>query len=450
MMQPGGAGKTGSAQAGFKVVLGNRNFTFLWSAQALSQVAQNIINFAVVVQVENLTHSTTEVALTIVAFILPAVIFSPIAGVLVDRMDKKVILLGTNVLRGVATLGFVVFGHTLLAIFSILFVSSVINQLFSPAESASIPMLVKREQLMNANSLFNITFNGAIFVGFVIIAPAVIKFAGLRVVFFVTVAMYLAAAGLCSVLPARMGRLRPVQTAGEPGSGHPGQMLDEIREGLAYIFARKELVTAIIQLTLIQTLLLIMGEMAPGFTARVLNLTAADTAYVFLPLGLGLILGIITLNRVTRLIPKELLTRISVFAIGLLTFGVGISPPLSRLGAKIASTVSDELQAANWLIALDLFLLLIIGFAFAYVVVPAQTQVQELTEDENRGRVFSIQLMLASAFMIIPLLFFGSLADAFGITQVLAGMGILIAIPFGFTLRHAVREYHEGRYRQSA
>ncbi|MGH2518635.1 MAG: MFS transporter, partial [Chloroflexota bacterium] len=362
-----------------------------------------------------------------------------------------VILLWTNVLRGVATLGFVAFGHTLFAIFGILFVSSVINQLFSPAESASIPMLVKREQLLNANSLFNITFNGAIFVGFVIIAPAVIKFAGLRVVFFVTVAMYLAAAGLCGVLPARMGRLRPVETAEGPwSSGHPGQMLDEIRDGLAYIFARKELVTAIIQLTLIQTLLLIMGEMAPGFTARVLNLTAADTAYVFLPLGLGLMLGIVTLNRVTRLVPKELLTRISVFAIGLLTFGVGISPPLSRLGAKIASKVSDELQAANWLIALDLFLLLIIGFAFAYVVVPAQTQLQELTEDDNRGRVFSIQLMLASAFMIIPLLFFGSLADAFGITQVLAGMGILIAIPFGFTLRHAVRDYQHGRSRQSA
>ncbi|MDE3078079.1 MAG: MFS transporter, partial [Chloroflexota bacterium] len=412
-----------------------------------SQVAQNIINFAVLVQVENLTHSTTQVALTIVAFILPAVIFSPIAGVLVDRMDKKAILVWTNVSRGIATLGFVFFGHTIGAIFGILFVSSLINQLFSPAESASIPMLVKRDQLLNATSLFNFTFNGAIFMGFVVIAPVVIKFAGLEVVFFVTVAMYVASAGLCAVLPARMGRLRPVRVVDQRGEWvpeHPTQMLDDIREGLAYIFAHRELMTAIVQLTLIQTLLLVMGEMAPGFTARVLNLTAADTAYVFLPLGVGLLAGITTLGQVTRLVPKELLTRISVFAIGLLTFAVGISPPLSRLGVRIASSVSQHLQAANWLIALDLFLLLITGLAFAYVVVPAQTLVQELTEDENRGRVFSIQLMLASAFMIIPLMFFGSLADAFGITQVLAGMGLLIALPFGWALRHAVREYQQG------
>ncbi|MDE3077558.1 MAG: MFS transporter, partial [Chloroflexota bacterium] len=211
MMQPGGSSPAGSAPAGLRVVLRNRNFTYLWSAQALSQIAQNIINFAVVVQVENLTHSTTQVALTIVAFILPAVIFSPIAGVLVDRMDKKAILVWTNLSRGAATLGFVFFGHTIGAIFGILFVSSMINQLFSPAESASIPMLVKRDQLLNATSLFNFTFNGAIFMGFVVIAPAVIKFAGLHVVFFVTVAMYVAAAALCAILPARMGRLRPVR-----------------------------------------------------------------------------------------------------------------------------------------------------------------------------------------------------------------------------------------------
>ncbi len=453
-MQPGGSGSVRhSAPAGFRVVLANRNFTYLWSAQALSQIAQNIINFAVVVQVETLTHSTTQIALTIVAFTLPAVIFGPIAGVLVDRVDKKAILVYTNLLRGVATLGFVLFGQTLGAVYAILFISSVINQLFSPAEGASIPILVKRDQLLNATSLFNMTFYLAVFMGFVVIAPAVIKFSSLNVVFFVTVAMYVASAGLCAILPARMGRLRAVAAPEPQAEWSPqgiGQFLDELRDGIVYIFARKELLTAIIQLTLISTLLLIMGEMAPGFTARVLDLTAADTAYVFLPIGVGLLAGIATLGKITRLVPKQLLTRISVFAIGLLTFAVGISPPLSQLGAHFTDSVNSQFRAANWLIALDLSLFLIIGLAFAYVVVPAQTLVQELAEDANRGRVLSIQLMLSSAFMIIPLLFVGTLADVFGIAEVLAALGVLIAIPFGFTLRHAVRDYQQSRAKRSA
>jgi MFS family permease len=426
-----------SAPAGFRVVLRNRNFTALWAAQLLSQIAQNIINFAVLVKVEDLSHSTTQIAVTIVSFTLPAVLFGPVAGVFVDRIDKKMILVWTNALRALATLGFVFLGGSLPAIYAILFVSSAINQLFSPAEGASIPMLVKRDQLLSAMSLFNVTFYGAVVVGFVLVAPAVIKFAGLDVAFYVTAAMYVAAAGLCQVLPSRMGRLRRIGPSEEQQwvVESVGQFFQELREGLMYILAKSELLAAIVQLTLISTLLLIMGEMAPGFTNRVLNLTAEDTAYIFLPLGAGLMCGMLTAGRATRFAPKELITRISVMAIGIIMFGVGISPPLSTIGNRLGESVGFRPHAANWLISLDLFLFLFLGAAIAYVLVPAQTLVQELAGDEVRGRVLSIQLMASSAFMILPLLFVGGLADAYGITNVLMGMGLLIALPSAYTLR---------------
>lgn len=443
-----------SAPAGFRVVLRNRHFTYLWSAQLLSQIAQNIINYAVLVKVEELSHSTTQIAVTIVAFTLPAVLFGPIAGVFVDRLDKKAILVYTNILRAIATLGFVFFGGSLPAIYGILFVSSVINQLFSPAEGASIPMLVKRDQLLNAMSLFNVTFYSAVVVGFIMIAPAAIKLAGLNVAFFITVAMYAASAGLCAVIPGRAGRLRTLPAPDEPAHEwrfeSMTQFMTELREGLVYILANGELTAAIIQLTLISTLLLIMGEMAPGFTNRVLDLTAEDTAYVFLPMGAGLIAGMVSTGKVTTLIPKQLLTRISVLAIGILMFGIGISPPLSRLGYRLTEDMSPRVIAASWLIGLDLFLFLLLGVAFAYVLVPAQTLVQELAGDEVRGRVISIQLMVSSAFTIIPLLFVGGLADAFGIDQVLAGMGVLIALPCAYALPKAVHDYQHSHDRRTA
>src|SRR5581483_3377906 len=237
------------APASFRVVLRNRNFTYLWFAQLLSQIAQNIINFAVLVKVEELSHSTIQIAVTIVSFTLPAVIFGPIAGVFVDRIDKKTILVYTNVSRALATLGFVFFGQSLPAIYTILFVSSAINQLFSPAEGASIPMLVKRDQLLNAMSLFNVTFYSAIVIGFIMIAPAAIKLGGLDAAFFVTVAMYLAAAGLCAVLPRRMGLLHDVTAPvgqDEWRVESRTQLWNDLREGLMYILANSELSAAIV------------------------------------------------------------------------------------------------------------------------------------------------------------------------------------------------------------
>jgi MFS family permease len=442
-----------SAPASFRVVLSNRNFTYLWAAQLLSQIAQNIINFAVLVKVEELSHSTTQIAVTIVSFTLPAVLFGPIAGVFVDRIDKKAILVYTNVLRAVATLGFVFLDQSLPAIYAILFVSSAINQLFSPAEGSSIPMLVKRDQLLNAMSLFNVTFYSAVVVGFILVAPAAIKLAGLNVAFYVTAAMYVAAAGLCQVLPRRMGLLRQVPPPA-PMEGwrveSRTQFWNDLREGLLYILAKSELLAAIVQLTLISTLLLIMGEMAPGFTNRVLNLTAEDTAYVFLPMGAGLLAGMVSTGKMITWLPKELLTRVSVAAIGVLMFGVGISPPLSHLGNRITESVGFRPQAAAWLIGLDLFLFLLLGMALAYVLVPAQTLVQELAGDEVRGRVLSIQLMASSAFMIVPLLFVGGLADAFGITNVMMSMGLLIALPSGYALRNWLVGHQPGRERASA
>jgi MFS family permease len=149
-------------------------------------------------------------------------------------------------------------------------------------------------------------------------------------------------------------------------------------------------------------------------------------------------------------VPKELLTRIAVTCIGVLMFGVGISPPLSHLGNRITQSVGFRPQAALWLIGLDLFIFLLLGLAFAYVLVPAQTMVQELAGDEVRGRVLSIQLMASSAFMIIPLLFVGGLADAFGITNVLMSMGLLIALPFGYALRSWLSDRQSKRERATA
>src|SRR5256886_12113792 len=83
--------------ASFRRVLKNRNFVLLWLAQLISLTILNAANFGVIVVVNDTTHSVVMVGLAIIAFTLPALPFSAIAGVLVDRLDKRTVLWVSNV-----------------------------------------------------------------------------------------------------------------------------------------------------------------------------------------------------------------------------------------------------------------------------------------------------------------------------------------------------------------
>src|SRR3954467_15635319 len=92
---------------GFVAVLRNRAFLRMWSSQAFSQTAQNIINLALLVAVNGISQSATAVSGIIVAFALPGVFFSTIAGVVVDRADKRKVMATVHLLRAVAVVGFI-------------------------------------------------------------------------------------------------------------------------------------------------------------------------------------------------------------------------------------------------------------------------------------------------------------------------------------------------------
>src|SRR5689334_15587931 len=91
----------------FKELVRNRNFLLLWIAQILSQTAQQIINYALVIQVSEVTNSSSAVSGIIISFTLPAIFFSAIAGVVVERNSKRKMLVITNVARGVMVLAYV-------------------------------------------------------------------------------------------------------------------------------------------------------------------------------------------------------------------------------------------------------------------------------------------------------------------------------------------------------
>ncbi|HEX2754078.1 MAG TPA: MFS transporter, partial [Candidatus Limnocylindrales bacterium] len=98
-------------------VFRNRPFLLLWLAQAATQIGGNMVIFGLTVIISKSTGSTTAVSALILTFLLPAVLFSALAGVFVDRLDRRLVLILTNVLRGLAFIGMFFVGTNLVLIY---------------------------------------------------------------------------------------------------------------------------------------------------------------------------------------------------------------------------------------------------------------------------------------------------------------------------------------------
>ena len=144
---------------GFLTVLSNIGFLLLWLGQLTSQLADRIFVYVLMILVYQLTKSNLGVSLPLLAFGIPSVLVAPWAGVFVDKLDRKWIMVITDVLRGVLILMLIPLiskSVTLIFLVSLLIYSA--SQFFAPAETSSIPELVDRKNLIIANSLFMITW----------------------------------------------------------------------------------------------------------------------------------------------------------------------------------------------------------------------------------------------------------------------------------------------------
>lgn len=406
-------------QRGFSAVLNNRNFLFLWGAQILSQTAMNGIHFTQMVLIEKLTQSSAHLGVVILAWSLPAVLFSAVAGVVVDRFSNKDILVASNVLRTLTVGSYILVlrilgGYSLLlAIYTITFIVSAIGQFFSPAEAATIPRLVNPRHLLAANSLFSLTLTASAVVGLILLAPISVKLFGVEGSFIAIAIVYAGAAILVTLLP----KDNPRPSRRIHASSALRRAWAEVQEGWQFAGSHRPVLAALLRVTLIATLALIMAMLVPGFAARVLGMNPEDAVYIFAPAGLGLVLATYLVGRFGYLIRREILTNtglgimvLVLTALGLISQGHrALNVPLFK--AYPHATVS--------LTTAVMVLITFLGFSIALVNIPAQTTLQERTPLKVRGRVFAVQFFVANVAGLPPTLFIGTLADHIGIPRVI-------------------------------
>src|SRR5437762_10630366 len=173
----------------------------LWAAQILSQTAANAVTSALIILVAELTHSNTSSSILILLAIVPAVLFGFAGGVVVDRSDRHLVLVFTNAARAAAMVPLVLAGESVTTAYLVNFLVATVTLFFVPAEAATIPAIVRKRDLLVANSLFTFTFNAAFLVGFIILAPVIVSLYGYELLWVVIAFMFSIASLLCSTLP---------------------------------------------------------------------------------------------------------------------------------------------------------------------------------------------------------------------------------------------------------
>jgi MFS family permease len=422
----------------FKPVLKIPAFRRLWVAQLLSLTAQNGIHFVQLVLIERLTGHSLQIGLMIAAFSLPPVIFSFVAGTVVDRIPKKWIIVFANFFRALLAFSYIFtlrwFADfptaLLLIVYTITFLGSSMGSFFNPAVLAKLPLLVDEDQLIIANSLFNFTVALAQLAGLLIIAPAAVKLLGIPGAFGLMGVFYLIAFLLVLKLPRDRGRRVDRSMASAR------QIWGEVREGWVFVVRNRPIYLAVIQLTLVASLMMILAMIAPGFSSRVLGLSPEDAVVVFAPAGLGMLVAIFALGRFGKRIPSQWLQSgmliVTAISFGLLAL---ISYDYTALHLPEVQ-VSKNITMTTLLVALTVMPL---GFGLYVINTIAQTTLQRLTPEALRGRVFTVQFMMASLIGLAPLLIAATLADIIGIPAMLFWLSVGCLLVGAFSIYDA---YH--------
>jgi len=422
-------------------VFRNGGFLRLWLSQASTQIGGNMVLFGLTILVSDSQGSSTAVSLLVLSFLVPAVMFSAVAGVYVDRIDRRLILVATNVLRGLGFVALYLVGTNFALILLLNFTISTITVFFAPAELAMIPFLVPRRQLLAANGIFTLTLNGAFAIGFALLGPLVVNLADPEAVILVVAGLYFLAAAFCFTLPSAP----PAVEVG--GAEHHGlgvgdaeraveSTVTELREGFGFIQTHRNIAWSLSYLAIAASLVGVLGVLGPAFAKHTLGLESKDFAVVVLPLGFGIVMGILLLNSYGKYFPRRRVIEGGMIVLGILLAALSAAGPISRLLQRADAPGGLDLSAVTSLLAVVVVIAFFAGIAYGFVAIPSQTQLQEDLPEDVRGRVFGVLGMLVSVASFLPIIIVGPISDeisaAFGpgvgTTAVIFIMAIMVMI----------------------
>lgn len=378
-----------------EAIFGSREFFRLWIAQVISATGDWLGLIAIISLAERISDGSegTAIALVLGARIAPGFFLATAAGVIVDRLDRKKVMLVCDVGRALVLFA-LPFVDTLVGLVIASFILEIFTMLWSPAKEAVVPNLVPRDKLTTANSL-NVAAAYGMFPVAAGIAALLAKVSerfsdegwvdtwrlneeGLA--FYVDGLSFL----LTALIIWRISwprRTREERKAGERGNWDLGGAIRELREGWEFIAVNPIVRTVNIGLA---TGVVGGGMLVPLgaiFVDEVISGDGADFNLVLFALGTGMALGVVSASLL-----QNRINRARIFPFALVVAGGGL------LVAASSSVLSIVVPMIG-----------VVGFAAGPIYVLGFTLLHENVNDELRGRIFSALLVLVRFCVLLAL-----------------------------------------------
>lgn len=378
-------------------LFGTTSFFRLWLAQVASSLGDWVGLVAVIALAARVGGSSPEAAVGLVlsARLVPGFFLGPVAGVIVDRLNRKHVMVACDVGRGLvlASLPFV---EHIPGLIVASFLLEVLTQLWAPAKEASVPNLVPRSMLTTANSLSLVAAYGTFPVGSAVFAAlagvaralggsetlAFLEVDQERLAIWFDVGTFFLSAALISTLSLPATRDRKVTRAVNLGAA-----VTELREGLRFI-GQSPLVRSVF--LAIATGLVgggMLVPLGPPFASQVLGGGSAAFGLLLTALGSGLAAGIVAVSVAQRSLPAHGTFVAAVLGAGACTIA----------GASMSTLIPALVFVAG------------LGVCAGAVYVLGLTLLQTSVEDDLRGRIFAsfytlVRFCLLLAFTLGPFL----------------------------------------------
>lgn len=385
-----------SGDVTFGQVLKNRSFLAIWLAQLVSSFGEWLALLALLSLVAFQRRGTPyQVSWVLIAYVLPVALVGPIAGVFVDRWNLKATMIGSHVVRAALALLLVLPG-SLYVLYGIVFALSAVTCFFVPAQMAALPLVVRKEELLVANSANTQTtyFNK-------VIGPAV---AGLLVArlgehgcfYLYSLSLLLAA----SLLAA---------TAIQRAPGHrsePRTLFSELTEGFHFMANHRTILFLTVSVMLAVFAVSFFDALAAVFVRDILALNSQVFGVLVSLVGAGTIVAAWAVGRFGQRRSKA-----EMIALGILLMGASI------LLLASLSRVVPVLACA-----------LVFGAGIGCIVVSAQTLLQEETPHAILGRTSSAINSLVTAAQVTGFLIAGYVTYWIGVRRIYECVGLVMLL----------------------
>ncbi|MFW9834041.1 MAG: MFS transporter [Candidatus Thorarchaeota archaeon] len=381
------------APVGIKTVLAHRDFSLLWSGQLVSNIGTAIATLALMFYAYDLTGSTMAMAILAIAQTLPIVAFAGPIGVYIDQWDRKKIMVTSDLIRAIAilliplTLYFPSSLPTIYWVYLLTFLYATANAWFFPARSASIPNLVEGDELVAANSLSQMTFQ---VVQLVVPPIGGILVALLAPNYFIAFAINSATFIFSAFAIYRIGaNLIPNRE-----SDNMESLASQIKQGARYVVGN-----AILSFLFVFAMLLAVssGILNALFMPYLEGEIGLGSAQVGLVLSAGAASGAMAAVYFSR--KQELDKPLYLVA------GAGLLAGVAVFALVIAFDIVTVMFSWAMIGAVDVIL-----------NIPLSVLLQELVEDDLRGRVFSLLNVAFTALQVVGMAIGGVWAETVGST----------------------------------